>query len=71
MLYLFHAKFAIFASNVVPYIMMAIQWKLDECLLAFSDDIDIIARTSTALRQAFLSLEKESFRMGDDDDCEF
>ncbi|GFV98692.1 putative endonuclease-reverse transcriptase [Trichonephila clavipes] len=33
-------------------------------LLAFADDIDIIARTPTALMQAFLSLEKDAFRMG-------
>ncbi|GFV00617.1 hypothetical protein TNCV_3066671 [Trichonephila clavipes] len=33
-------------------------------LLAFADDIDIIARTPTALSQAFLSLEKEALRMG-------
>ncbi|GFV71979.1 putative endonuclease-reverse transcriptase [Trichonephila clavipes] len=33
-------------------------------LLAFADDIDIIARTLTSLRQAFLSLEKEALRIG-------
>ncbi|GFS48075.1 reverse transcriptase domain-containing protein [Trichonephila clavipes] len=33
-------------------------------LLAFANDIDIIARTPTALRQAFLPLEKETLRMG-------
>ncbi|GFV94016.1 hypothetical protein TNCV_3573691 [Trichonephila clavipes] len=32
--------------------------------LAFADDIDIIARTPTALRQAFLSLGKEALRIG-------
>ncbi|GFW89367.1 hypothetical protein TNCV_3966571 [Trichonephila clavipes] len=32
-------------------------------LLAFDDDIDIIARTPTALKQAFLSLEKEDLRI--------
>ncbi|GFV56940.1 reverse transcriptase domain-containing protein [Trichonephila clavipes] len=32
--------------------------------LAFADDVDIIARTLTTLRQAFLSLEKEALRMG-------
>ncbi|GFU65710.1 putative endonuclease-reverse transcriptase [Trichonephila clavipes] len=33
-------------------------------LLTFADDIDIITRTSSALRLAFLSLEKEALRMG-------
>ncbi|GFS47374.1 putative endonuclease-reverse transcriptase [Trichonephila clavipes] len=33
-------------------------------LLVFANDIDIIARTPTALRQAFLSLEKVALRMG-------
>ncbi|PRD25537.1 UNVERIFIED_CONTAM: hypothetical protein NCL1_40616 [Trichonephila clavipes] len=33
-------------------------------LLTFADDIDIITQTPTALRQAFLSLEKEAHRMG-------
>ncbi|GFW16984.1 reverse transcriptase domain-containing protein [Trichonephila clavipes] len=33
-------------------------------LLAFADDIDIIVRTPTAVRQSFLSLEKEALRMG-------
>ncbi|GFU04622.1 uncharacterized protein TNCV_4377071 [Trichonephila clavipes] len=33
-------------------------------LMAFVDDIDIIAQTHTALRRAFLSLEKETLRMG-------
>ncbi|GFV81108.1 reverse transcriptase domain-containing protein [Trichonephila clavipes] len=32
--------------------------------LAFADDIGIIARTPAALRQAFLSLEKEAIWMG-------
>ncbi|GFX63838.1 hypothetical protein TNCV_5033071 [Trichonephila clavipes] len=32
--------------------------------VAFVDDIDIIAGTCSALRQAFLSLEKEALRMG-------
>ncbi|GFT79379.1 hypothetical protein TNCV_604021 [Trichonephila clavipes] len=30
---------------------------------AFADGSDIIARTPTSLRNAFLSLEKEAFRM--------
>ncbi|GFW19682.1 hypothetical protein TNCV_1605731 [Trichonephila clavipes] len=34
-------------------------------LLGFADDIDIIARTPAALRQAFLSLEKEALKMGE------
>ncbi|GFU95003.1 putative endonuclease-reverse transcriptase [Trichonephila clavipes] len=33
-------------------------------LLAFADDIDTIARTPTAQRQAFLSFEKETLRLG-------
>ncbi|GFU84442.1 uncharacterized protein TNCV_1066241 [Trichonephila clavipes] len=33
-------------------------------LLAFADDVDVIARTPTAQRHAFLSLEKEALRMG-------
>ncbi|GFU89916.1 hypothetical protein TNCV_164011 [Trichonephila clavipes] len=33
-------------------------------LLAFADDIDIIERTPTALRQTFLPLDKEAIRMG-------
>ncbi|GFV71341.1 hypothetical protein TNCV_3133321 [Trichonephila clavipes] len=32
--------------------------------MAFADDIDIIARIPTTLRQAFISLEKEDLRMG-------
>ncbi|GFV75267.1 hypothetical protein TNCV_295821 [Trichonephila clavipes] len=32
-------------------------------LLAFADDIDIIARTPTTLTEDFLSLEKEVLRM--------
>ncbi|GFT40009.1 reverse transcriptase domain-containing protein [Trichonephila clavipes] len=33
-------------------------------LLAFADDTDIIDRTPTALRHAFLSLEEKAPRMG-------
>ncbi|GFT02228.1 uncharacterized protein TNCV_84821 [Trichonephila clavipes] len=33
-------------------------------LLAFADDIDIIAQTPTTLTQAFLSLEKDELRKG-------
>ncbi|GFW05999.1 putative endonuclease-reverse transcriptase [Trichonephila clavipes] len=32
-------------------------------VFAFSDDIDITARTTTTLRQAFISLEKGALRM--------